>query len=283
MLIKPQVLSATASLFVASLFLPNTVIGVVINEFSSNSDPEWVELYNDSDTDLDLTGWKLKDGAQSPKTINGTIPKHGFFVYEHQTGWLNNSGGDSISLFDSSSPSAKIDEVSYGQTGSVVGTPGKDKSAGRTPDGSPSWQNGLVWTKSAPNPEPTPEPTPTLAPTPSSTPHPTVTPTPKPTTRPTANPTASNLPAPTKSPSLSPIVQGEILPPPILTTEVSPSGDILGLATSDASSGSSILIDSSESQFPYLPAILIVGGVVLFGLGAAPFVKKRLAATDDLN
>ena len=33
---------------------------VIINEFCPNCDPEWVELYNDSETSVDLSGWEIQ-------------------------------------------------------------------------------------------------------------------------------------------------------------------------------------------------------------------------------
>jgi len=58
---------ATATLIlVGSVFLP--AIGfsaspgdVIINEFSSASTPEWVELRNTTSSAVDLTGWKLTE------------------------------------------------------------------------------------------------------------------------------------------------------------------------------------------------------------------------------
>jgi hypothetical protein len=148
------------------LFFPSFVSAdVVINEFSSNSNTEWVELYNTDSTPVDLTGWTLKDEAQSPKTLTEIISGNGYFVYENSSGWLNNSGGDSIILKDDSD--ITINFVEYGKSGSVVGTPASDKSAGRVPDGSSDWENNLDWTKDVSNPsELTPDPTATNTSTP---------------------------------------------------------------------------------------------------------------------
>jgi len=165
------------SFFIAAvifLFFPEVVFArVVINEFSSNSDPEWVELYNNSDTSVDLNGWFLKDEAQPAKFLTTIIPARGYYVFENSNGWLNNSGGDTITLYDNASPSAQVDQVIYGKSGSEVGTPDPDKSAGRIPDGSSIWQNQLTWTKGTPNsssPTSTPQPTPTPISTPTDTP-----------------------------------------------------------------------------------------------------------------
>lgn len=61
---------------------------VVINEISwagtkANSYDEWLELYNNSDNDIDLTGWKLLAQDNEP-TINltGAIKARGYFLLE---------------------------------------------------------------------------------------------------------------------------------------------------------------------------------------------------------
>ncbi len=110
---------------------------VYINEFSSASDPEWIELYNNSDTAVDVTGWSLKDKANPAKPLTGSIPAHGYFVFEYSGAWLNNTGGDTITLFDNSTPSGQIiNHLAYGgEPDSVVDDPDPDKSSGRAPDG----------------------------------------------------------------------------------------------------------------------------------------------------
>ena len=190
------------------LFLSGKVFGqVVINEFSSNSDPEWVELYNTLDSPIDLTGWFIKDEVQNPKVLSGTITGHGYFVFENREGWLNNSGGDTITLLDNSLPSGQINQIIYGKSNSIVGTPAFDKSAGRSPDGSSNWVNQLDWTKLSANPIPqTPTPMPTDIPEPEDTPTPTATPTsaPTPIPKPTVTPTPKNTPTPSTSLRASP-------------------------------------------------------------------------------
>lgn len=138
---------------------------VFINEFSSNSDPEWVELYNDSSSTVELSGWTIADEAQTPKQLNGNIPGFGYYVFENQTGWLNNTGGDRIILFNGTSVE---DQVEYGKSESVVGTPSSTKSAGRVPNASNSWQNNIDPSKGSQNStEETPAPTASATPSPS--------------------------------------------------------------------------------------------------------------------
>jgi hypothetical protein len=137
---------------------------ILINEFSSNSDPEWVEIYNSTNLTISLNGWKLKDAAQSPKDISslGEIPARSFKVFETGAGWLNNSGGDSVTLLDNNNVS--INTISYGHSGDPISTPAAGKSAGRNPDGGSNWQIFDSPTKGGPNnssPTSTSTPTPT--------------------------------------------------------------------------------------------------------------------------
>lgn len=69
--------------------LLNAVIDqdIVINEIESNgSDRDWVEIYNNSDNALDISGWYIKDDSAdhfSVKLPEGTIlPAKGYFVFE---------------------------------------------------------------------------------------------------------------------------------------------------------------------------------------------------------
>ncbi|MEK7546793.1 MAG: peptidoglycan-binding protein [Patescibacteria group bacterium] len=96
---------------------------VVINEFSSASDPEWVELLNTTASPVDLTGWTIQDLA-NPQLLSdlGTIPANGIVVFEHASGWLNNTPDtETITIFDDTD--TPIHSVSYGSD------PGVDVSA----------------------------------------------------------------------------------------------------------------------------------------------------------
>ncbi len=88
---------------------------VLINEYVANSSvTEWVELYNTTGTDLDISGYYIDDiagGGGSPKVIpSGTIiPAGGFYVMEFSS-FLNN-GGDDVRFLD---PSQNVlDSTSY--------------------------------------------------------------------------------------------------------------------------------------------------------------------------
>lgn len=94
---------------------------VAINELawmgtSTSANDEWIELYNNTDAAIDLTGWTLKAIDGTPEiTLSGTIPAKGYFLLERTsdetlpgiladqiyTGALGNSG-EKLELRDSS-------------------------------------------------------------------------------------------------------------------------------------------------------------------------------------
>ena len=46
---------------------------------------EWIELYNNTGSAVDLTGWTLKATDGTPDiALQGTIPAHGYFLLERQ-------------------------------------------------------------------------------------------------------------------------------------------------------------------------------------------------------
>lgn len=61
---------------------------IVINEIAwmgneNSSNDEWIELYNNTDEEIDLTGWKLTAQDGSPDIeLTGTIAPEGFFILE---------------------------------------------------------------------------------------------------------------------------------------------------------------------------------------------------------
>lgn len=85
---------------------------IVINEFELNppgndnylSVEEWVELYNPTSTDIDISGWTLSTTHGKTVTVyipQGTVIKaHGYYVYSRGSQWLDNDD-ESIILRDS--------------------------------------------------------------------------------------------------------------------------------------------------------------------------------------
>jgi len=90
---------------------------VLINELVSDpeeGDKEWIELYNPTRHEIELSGWTLEDGSRNSVMLSGTLGTQDlkrFFVRDLPAGFLRNSG-DSISLRDARM--LLIDEVVYG-------------------------------------------------------------------------------------------------------------------------------------------------------------------------
>ena len=109
---------------------------IVINEFVSDNDTEWVELYNNGTDPVDLVGWTLEDGGSHVKDLSETIPADSYMVFNYSSGWLNNLG-DIIYL---NSTTANVDTVAYGDwddgnASDNAPKPAAGKSAGRYPNG----------------------------------------------------------------------------------------------------------------------------------------------------
>lgn len=68
-----------------------TPASVIINEVAwggtaANTTHEWIELYNTTDSDIDLTGWRLYSSDGGPSiTLSGTIPAFGYYLIERST------------------------------------------------------------------------------------------------------------------------------------------------------------------------------------------------------
>ena len=142
----------TCSVILAVLFLiitSNAVLAqVVINEFlpaPSSGNSEWVEIYNPSGSSVDLTGWTLKDIAQSAKSLTslGSVNSLGRVVYDDSgDSWLNNSGGETLQLKDNLG--RIIDEHTYSSASN-------DVSIGRETDRGNTWKNCTTPSKGSSN------------------------------------------------------------------------------------------------------------------------------------
>jgi hypothetical protein len=169
-------------------------------ESGSNPDGEWVELYNNSGSTVDLTGWYIKDLADHTMTIDAAHTNTGLVtisasswlvVYRNGSAILNNTG-DTISLFDSSNN--LIDSHTY------VGGKATDLTEARIPDGTGAWVDPVATPGTANQlfivvtPTLTPEPTITETPTPTLEPSPTISLEPTPTVTEAATPTPTNEP-----------------------------------------------------------------------------------------
>ena len=130
------VLSLTAALLVqhpVGAANPPSLGDVLINEYVANATTEWVELYNTTGTELDISGHYIDDisGGGSPLTIpaNTTIAANGYYV--HTASGLFNNGGDEVRFL---APNQSVlDSTSYGSATA-------DHSLYRYPDGG-NWSN----------------------------------------------------------------------------------------------------------------------------------------------
>src|SRR3989339_132217 len=159
----------TLSLIILLLVPAPVRAAVLLNEISPATNPEWIELYNDGDTLIDLTGFLLEDGNTNHTddlVLSGSLASHSYGVFFHNEGWLNN-GGDTLKLYDNATPSANIiDQYTYGSLTA-------EKSVFRSPNGSENWVTGFPTQNAsnpAPSPSPSPSPTPSLKPSPLSSP-----------------------------------------------------------------------------------------------------------------
>ncbi len=160
-----------------------------INEFSSAGSSDWIELYNESEEEVNLAGFVLEDNKAHKKDLEGQIAAKGFIVIS----WSNlNQDVDSVILVDTD---GNTEEIKYGTDS--LRAPLTGQSAGRTIDGAGEW---VIFTNPSEGSSniggtvfQTPTPTPTHAPTPTKTPTPTNMPTPN------KEPTATKIPTVTKS------------------------------------------------------------------------------------
>lgn len=92
---------------------------VEITDYSSGTDEirlyEWVKLSNNTDNDINIDNWILRDKNDNTNNkdsiiLTGCIPKNSFKIFTHSKGWLNDEE-DSIYLFDSTK--IEIDNYSY--------------------------------------------------------------------------------------------------------------------------------------------------------------------------
>ncbi|MDP2696012.1 MAG: lamin tail domain-containing protein, partial [bacterium] len=90
---------------------------VVINEFVSDpadNEVEWIELYNKTNGEINLTGWWIEEGSKAKTKLAGVISASGvgrYKVIDKPAGNLNNSG-DIIILYDANGKI--IDQIAYG-------------------------------------------------------------------------------------------------------------------------------------------------------------------------
>lgn len=149
---------------------------------------DFIELYNPTSADLDLTGWSVEYLSASGNSggkheLSGSLPAEGYFLIQEgggsngeplpapdAEGNLNLSGSKgSVKLYDASG--AEVDLVGYGAASLSEGSPTKalnnSTSAQRDAEGTDTDDNSADFSAAAPTPKsggsaaPQPDPTPT--------------------------------------------------------------------------------------------------------------------------
>lgn len=213
---------------------------VVISEIQvggATATDEFVELYNPTNSDVSLSGWRLSKKISSGTlsnlvtTIAGNIPSHGHFLITHPTGYTGSTTHDAIYSTTSSITSDNtvilyddaghtvVDKVGMGTAIDFEGTatvvPANGTSIERSSPGQDTDNNlndfvlkdvsdphNSSFVEATPTPTSTPSPTPTETPTLAPTPTPNSSPTPS--DIPTPIPTETPTPIPTESPTSLP-------------------------------------------------------------------------------
>ena len=119
-----------------ALSVANHVVISEVQVAGNGDDPptdEFVELYNPTDTDVVMSGWRLtrKNSAGTEDnlvaTLGGTVPAHGFFLIGHGTGYNGDTpldviysspstpiGNDYTVLLYSDAGTTLVDKVGFG-------------------------------------------------------------------------------------------------------------------------------------------------------------------------
>lgn len=246
----------TIAIFILSGILLNTVLffnlpaikaeenndkAVVINEFQFNPTlgNEWIELYNTSTTEIDITGWKVLSRAglvplldMADTSLSGTIPGKSFLYLEVSKPWILN---DWDVLILKNEDNILIDTVTYTiNADGTITLKGKNlpfdsifegDSVGRRNDGALMWCVFKTPSKNKPNKQgdcrkrEVPTSTPTSEPT--ATPTTIVTTTPVATTTPVV---ITNTPEPTTTIApvqTTPVVTATVQATPVRNTNQS--------------------------------------------------------------
>ncbi len=81
---------------------PPATTGLYINELLPNASTEWVEIYNATDSAVNIGGYKIDDIRTCGSAVytipaGTTIPAKGYYVW-NTSSYFNNTGGDEANL-----------------------------------------------------------------------------------------------------------------------------------------------------------------------------------------
>ncbi len=244
-----------------------------INEFSSSTSDDWIEIYNPDSMAIDLSNFKLRDSTENNQLdLSGVLAPQGFIIFD----WANklNNGGDIIRLVQVSD-NLSVDQVTYGNQGGLI-APGIDQSAGRLTDGGSVWTIFTTSSKNSSNNSSAiftpPTPTPSKTPTPTKSP-----PTPKPVTN-----SATKSPSIVKSVSTASMVSRF---PTRFSSNLDNSGKIartfegnsfIGIRNVSEAPQTSNKTEVLGATDRKMPVIIIFGGILLIFAGVLAFSLKYI-------
>ncbi len=123
---------------------------LLINEFASDAEDEWIEILNPYNNVIPLAGWSVTDASGKATFLPDQLLGMGqLFIVSNPKGVLNNDG-DTIALLDPTG--VVVDEIVYGTE--EIPAPKKTESTARDTDG--SWARTATLTPGAENAFPHP-------------------------------------------------------------------------------------------------------------------------------
>lgn len=256
-------------------FAPKAYASVVINEFQIEpTTNQWVELFNNGNDVVDISGWVIDDSGGTEKFIipeNTLIARNSFQLFESGKFNFNKSSADSVRFFNFEN--SLVDSKEY------PGSSGQDVTIGRYPDGGNNW--GICTpTPSGNNNCVSPTPTSTLILTPTETLTPT--PSPKPTYTPSPSPksTVTQTPSPTPRiptiiPTALPDDKNKLYPTSVITMVLykeatfsselisTDSSEVLGIGTASSMTKSEKIRPTGNYYIIFAGILFLVGSLVL--------------------
>ena len=219
---------------------------VLINSFNSQGSPDWVEVVNNSQEEVNFNDYLVRDVTGNKIQKEVFIPPLGNCVFDFSNR-LNNTG-DVIFLYKGEE---QIDCVLYedGNGGEC------EKVASGSADPKPP---SVCY---SPTPPPTPKPTDTPTPTPTRSPTPTPTPTKSATPKPTAIPTKKSTATPKPTEAASPA--------PVPLSDATSTPQVMGLESESNRDA------NSSTNVPPVAIAMLAGGAAFMGLAGVSFWRAR--------
>lgn len=106
-------------LLILFLLFPKNILAanlkdIIITDFSSNSNPEWVQIKNNTNQNITLENWYFTDNSNHSKNIDSfCLSASSIKTITYSSGWLNNDG-DTINLYDNNG--SLIDSLIYSKS-----------------------------------------------------------------------------------------------------------------------------------------------------------------------